>query len=63
MARSIPNSASQMGMRAAFRNGWDIDFIRAKFNLSAKDVEKAIHHAGGNREKIVEYLRKLFSRK
>ena len=52
-----------MGMRAAFRNGWDIDFIRAKFNLSAKDVEKAIHHAGGNRERIVEYLGKLFSRK
>jgi hypothetical protein len=41
----------------------DMDFIRVKFNVSAKDAKKAIQYAGHSREKIVEYLRRIFSGK
>jgi hypothetical protein len=50
-------------MHAAIKQGWDVDFIRAKFNVSSKDVEKAIRYAGNSREKLIEYFRKVFSGK
>lgn len=63
MPGSIPHVNSQSGISPAFRQGWDIDFIRAKFNLSARQVEKAIQDVGANKEKIIEYLKKLVSGK
>ena len=62
MPDTTPNTV-QPGIRPAYRQGWDVDFLRAKFNLSAKDVEKAIQHAGNSRDKIIEYFRKLFAAK
>lgn len=39
----------------------DVDFFRAKFNVSSRDVEKAIQHVGNSRQKVIEYFRKTFS--
>jgi hypothetical protein len=63
MPDSTPDLASHNRMHAALKQGWDIDFIRAKFNVSSKDVENAIRYAGNSREKLVEYFRKMFSGK
>jgi hypothetical protein len=38
----------------------DVDFFRAKFNVSSRDVEKAIQHVGNSRQKVIEYLKKAF---
>jgi Protein of unknown function (DUF3606) len=57
------NLASQNQMGLALKQNQDIDFFRARFNLPASEVEKAIRQAGDSREKIIEYLRKIFSRK
>lgn len=63
MPDSTPDLASQNRLHAAFMQGWDIDFIRAKFNVSSKDVENAIRYAGNSREKLIEYFRKIFTGK
>jgi hypothetical protein len=60
MPDSTPNVASHNRMHAAIKQGWDIDFIRAKFNVSSKEVEKAIRYAGTSREKLIEYFRSIF---
>ena len=62
MANTTPKLASRK-MRVPLRDGWDVDFLRAKFNVSSKEVEKAIQYAGNSREKMIEYFRKFFSGK
>ena len=59
MPDSTPNLASHNRMHTAMKHIWDVDFIRAKFNVSSKEVENAIRYAGNNREKMIEYFRKL----
>ncbi len=54
---------SQDRTRFALKQALDIDFIRSKFKLSSKDVEKAIRHAGNSRLKIIEHLRQVFNNK
>jgi Protein of unknown function (DUF3606) len=49
--------------RKALKQNRDVDYFRARFNLSSRDVEKAIRQAGNSREKITEYLSKIFSSK
>ena len=63
MPDSTSNLTSQDRLHAGFKQGWDIDFIRAKFNVSSRDVENAIRYAGTSREKLIEYLRKIFTSK
>jgi Protein of unknown function (DUF3606) len=58
MPDTAPNLASSR-MPIPLIKGWDIDFLRAKFNVSSKEVEKAIQYAGNSREKMIEYFRKL----
>ena len=57
------NLAVPKRMPAALNKSWDVDFLRAKFNVSSKEVERAIKYAGDSREKIIEYFRKVFSGK
>lgn len=62
----MPNTTSNLASRRVpipLSNGWDVDFLRAKFNVSSKEVEKAIQYAGNSREKMIEYFRKFFSGK
>jgi hypothetical protein len=63
MRSNIREFDSPGRLRMALQQEEDVDFIRAKFNVSAKDAKKAIQYAGHSREKIVEYLRRIFSGK
>lgn len=63
MPETTPNLVSSKRVPVIFNKGWDVDFLRAKFNVSSKEVENAIKYAGNSREKIIEYFRKLFSGK
>ena len=63
MPDTISNLASAKRTPLPLSKGWDVDFLRAKFNVSSKEVEKAIKYAGNSREKIIEYFRKFFSGK
>ena len=62
----MPNTTSNLAstrVPISLSNGWDVDFLRAKFNVSSKEVEIAIQYAGHSREKMIEYFRKFFSGK
>ena len=63
MPDTTPNLVSPKRMPIALKKGWDVDFLRAKFNVSSKDVENAIKYAGNSHDKIIEYFRKFFSGK
>ena len=63
MPDSTPNLASHNRMHAAIKQGWDVESIRAKLNVSSKDVDKAIRYAGNSCEKLIEYFRKVFAAK
>lgn len=63
MPDTTPNLAAARRTPLVLKKGWDVDFLRAKFNVSSKDVENAIKYAGNSHEKIVEYFRKFFSGK
>ena len=63
MSDTTPDLTAQSRLHATLKQAWDVDFLRAKFNVSTKDVEKAISYAGNSREKLIEYFRKFFSGK
>ena len=63
MPDTTPNLASPKRVPVIFKKGWDVDFLRAKFNVSSREIENAIKYAGNSREKMIEYFRKLFSAK
>ena len=63
MPDTTPNLAATRRTPLALKSGWDVDFLRAKFNVSSKDVENAIKYAGNSHEKIIEYFRKFFTGK
>lgn len=52
--------ASPDRLRAATGKGLEVDFYRAKFNVSAREVEKAIQQAGNSPEKVEAYFRNRY---